>query len=179
MEEPPLLLAVDRIVSGVEVQDDPLRRLPMGLHEQIEEHPVDGLLVHCDLLVAIVRSGLAASQLEAVQGALAGQRLAAIGTAQALRTGRIGLADQGRQKRIAPQIVVVVEILVAQSQTVDPLADEIEDGVLDQISVAVIDKAVGELPQDARPLLDLSKQQAPSVGTEVPPSKLAITARRK
>ena len=42
------------------------------------------------------------------------------------------LADDGGQQRIVAEVVMVVEVLVAQGQAVDPLGDEVLQRVLDQ-----------------------------------------------
>ena len=47
--------------------------------------------------------------------------------------GGVVLADDGRQEGIEPQHIVVVEVLVAQGQGVDPLGDEVLEGVLDEL----------------------------------------------
>ena len=52
VEETRLLIAVQPIVSGVQVQDDLVWRLVVGLQEDIEEHLVYRLLLQHDLLVA-------------------------------------------------------------------------------------------------------------------------------
>ena len=62
---------------------------------------------------------------------------------------------------------MVVEVLVAQRQGVDPLCDEVFQGVLDQLGVAVVGEAGGELAEDAGGLLDLSEQQGAAVGGDV------------
>ncbi len=43
MEEPAFLLAVQRIVGGIEIKDDLLRRLAVGLQEQIDRQGFDRL----------------------------------------------------------------------------------------------------------------------------------------
>ena len=100
-----------------------------------------------DLLVAALRVGPRGRQFQAVQRALAGQRLAAIARSATLLAGRIALADQRRQERIVPQVVVVVEVFVAQGQGEHPLGDQFVDRVLDQLGIAVIVEAGGESPE--------------------------------
>src|SRR6185312_4992989 len=102
-----------------------------------------------DLLVAMALVGTDGGQLDAVEGALAGQGLAAVGPAAAGATGGIGLADDGSQQGVAAEVVVIVEVLVAQGQGVDPLGDEVLQGVLDQLGVAMVGEATGELAEDA------------------------------
>ena len=71
VEEPALLLAVHRIVGGVQVEDDLGGRRRMRLHEQIDEQPLDRRPVVADLVVA---RRLRPTQLQTVQCALARQR---------------------------------------------------------------------------------------------------------
>lgn len=51
VEEPPLLRAVDRIVRGIEIEDDLLRRRRMRLQEQIDEQPLDRRSVMANLVI--------------------------------------------------------------------------------------------------------------------------------
>lgn len=66
----------------------------------------------------------------------------------------IGLARQHRQQRILPQLIVVVEIFVAQREAVDSLPDQLAHGVLDQRRLPVIAETGRKLAQDAGALLD-------------------------
>jgi hypothetical protein len=74
MKEPPLLMPVDRIVSGVEVEHDLLRRLRVGVEEQVHEQRLDRRAVVGDPAVAV---GFRRAMLQPVQRALAGERRAA------------------------------------------------------------------------------------------------------
>ena len=62
---------------------------------------------------------------------------------------------------------MVVEVLVAQGQGVDPLGEEVLQRVLDQLGVAMVGEAGGELADDAGELLDLAEQQGAAVGGDV------------
>ena len=70
-------------------------------------------------------------------------------------------------KRVAAEVVVVVEVLVAQGQGVDPLGEEVLDGVLDEVGVAVVGEAGGELADDPGESLGLAEQQGAAVGGDV------------
>ncbi len=59
---------------------------------------------------------------------------------------------------------MIVEILVAQRQAVDPLPHQFRDAVLGPGGVAVVPEAAGELSQDAGPLLGLVQQQSTGLG---------------
>ena len=77
MEEATLLMAVQGIVGGVEIENDPLGRLGVGLQKQVDEQPLDRPRVVADPVVAIERRGRRVFQ--PVQRALAGER-GAVGT---------------------------------------------------------------------------------------------------
>ena len=49
--------------------------------------------------------------------------------------------------RITPQMVGTIEIFVAKYQTINPLAHQLLDTVLDIARVAVVDETPGEIPQ--------------------------------
>jgi hypothetical protein len=74
MEEPPFLMAVQRVVAGVETENDLARRHPVGLKEEVDAQAPDRHPVVADLVIARVGEG---SMLEPIQGAPAGQRRAA------------------------------------------------------------------------------------------------------
>jgi len=107
MVEPALLLAVHRIVGRVDVQHQPLRgqSLP-GLDEQVGQHVLELLGIVVDLPVA-VGPAPGGRVFETAQRALSRQRRAALAAS-------LDLARQQCQYRIAPQLVVVVEVLVSQ-----------------------------------------------------------------
>ena len=76
MEETALLLAVQRVVRRVKIQNDLFRRLLMGLEKQIRQQPVDALGIGQDLLVAIpFRVVVRLAQLQTVQCARTRQRM--------------------------------------------------------------------------------------------------------
>jgi hypothetical protein len=102
VEEAALLAAVERIVGGIEVEDDLLRRRWMSLQEQGDEQAFDCPRVMADPMVAVGHRG--GGMLQSVQRALAGQR-------RAIPAPRLELADQGRQHRIMAQLVMVDQVL--------------------------------------------------------------------
>ena len=151
VEEPALLLAVHRIVGGVEVEDDLGGRRRMRLHEQIDEQPLDRRPVVADLVVA---RRLRPTQLQTVQCALARQR-------RTLRPPRRELADHRRQHRVVPQLVVVDQVFVAQGDPVNPLTHQRRDLMLDQVGIAPIHEAFPEpIDQPQRPRRHAQQQAA-------------------
>jgi hypothetical protein len=55
VEEAAFLVAVQRILRGVQVEDDFLRRFSMRLEEEVDKEAFDGAPVDGDLAVAVVR----------------------------------------------------------------------------------------------------------------------------
>ena len=97
MEELAFLLPVQRVVRGIQIDNDLLRSTPMRLQEQIDQQCFDRRRIVAYLVIA---RRLAAAQLQSVQRRLPRQR-------RAVRPSRRQLAGQHRQHRIVPQFVVV------------------------------------------------------------------------
>src|SRR6516164_1208042 len=102
VEEAARLIAVDRVVGGVEVQDDLLRRHGVGLEEQVDEESLDGASAARDLLVPALLVGPDGGQLEPVEGALAGQGFTLVAFPKPVLAGGVSLAHDGRQEGIEP-----------------------------------------------------------------------------
>src|SRR5664280_1403316 len=114
-------------------------------------------------LLALLFPQLRRPQLHTVEGALARQGGALIADAAPIFPAQILFLYQHRQQRIAPQLVVIVQILVAQSQSVNPLCHQLRHRVFHQFRIPIVRKAARELADDASPLLDFAQQQTPSV----------------
>ena len=136
MEETPLLVAVQRIVGGVQVEDDALGRRGMRLQEQRHEQPLDRGRIVTDLVVAAGRE--AGSRLgrvlQPVERALARHR-------RAVAPPSLQLAGQHRHDGIVAQLIVIVQILVAQRQAEHALADERGNRVLDLPDLTTVPEA--------------------------------------
>src|SRR5581483_1350457 len=102
-----------------------------------------------------------------VEGALAGQGLAAVGRVAAALAGGVGLADEDGEQGVVAEGVVVEEVLVPQAQAEDALLEEVGEGVLDAVGVAVVGEAAGEALDEAELGLDLAEEQAAGVGGDV------------
>ena len=96
--------------------------------------------------------------------AFAGRRLAAVARPLPGLAGGVALADDGGRQGVAAQDIVVVEVLVAQGQGVDALGEKVFEGVLDQVGVAMIGEAGGELADDRREVRGLAEEQGVAVG---------------
>ena len=58
-----------------------------------------------------------------------GQRIAAV--AAPLLTGQVGAPDSQRQHAVGPELVMVVDVLVTQQKTEQPLGDQLPHRMLD------------------------------------------------
>ena len=154
MEEAAFLVAMDRIVGGIQVEDDPRRWPWVGVQEQRDEQALDRPRVVADLVIAIEHLGRCVFQ--PIQRALAGER----GTVGA---PGLQLADQGREHRIVAQLVVIDEILVAQRDPDDPLHEQGLDAVLDQLRAAPVDEAPREPAHQIERPVGSAQQQGPGV----------------
>ena len=78
MKEAVLLLPVERIVGGVEIEDDLMGKLGVGLQEQFHKQSLQGLGVIVDLVVAVGAFG--GGMFESVESILAcrGRGVAAV-----------------------------------------------------------------------------------------------------
>ena len=110
--------------------------------------------------------------LQPVQRALAGQR-------RAPRPARLQPAENRPEHRIATQIVVVVQILVAEGDAEHPLADQRADVVNDAPRRPPVGKAGGEPVDQLDRLVGRAQQQRPGGPRLIaPPPKSATRSRR-
>jgi len=79
----------------------------------------------------------------------------------------VALASQQRQQGILPQLIVVVQVLIAQGDAVYALPHQFADSVFYQVRSPVIAKAAGELAQDAGALFHRAQQQRPGLGGDL------------
>jgi hypothetical protein len=151
VEEPALLAPVDRIIGGVEIEGDPRRRLVLRLEEQLDEQVRDRRPVVADAAVA-VRAGRRV--LKPVQRALAGERR---------QPRALGLqpAEHRAEHRIAAQVVVVDQVLVAERDAEHPLPEERRQLMRHPPGIAAVAEAGGEaLHQPDRPIGGAEQQRA-------------------
>ena len=148
MEEAALLAAVDLDVGAVDVEDEARgRRAGPGLGEEDGEQVLERLGVVADPVVA-ARLPLG-GVLDPVERALAGQ-------CGAVPAGALDLAGDEPQDGIVAQLVVVVQILVAQGEADDALGDE---GVFGEARIPVVGEAGGDALEQARGSSDPAEQE--------------------
>jgi len=133
VEEPPFLLPVKRIVSGVEIEGDLRRRRRMSIEKQIDKPPFDRRSVIADL---VITGRLRPAQLQPIERRFASQR----GT---IGAPRFELTAQHRHHRVVPQLIVVDQVLVAKRNPQHPLSHQARHRVFHQLGHAVIGEAAG------------------------------------
>ena len=114
VEEPPLLAPVQRVVGGVEVEHDLLRRPVVGVEEEVHEQRLDRRPLVSDPAVAVDPGS---AVLEAVERALAGER-------RTPAVPRLEPAERHTKHRVVAQPVVVDQVLVAERDAEHPLPDQ-------------------------------------------------------
>jgi hypothetical protein len=154
VEEAALLIAVDRIVRGVQIEDQPSGRFLPGLNEQADEQPFHGVFVHADFMVAL--SVRLRGMFQPVERGLACEH-GAIGAAG------FELAGEEAQHRIVAQGIVIVQVLIAKRNAVDALGYERFERVLDILLAAGVAKAGRNLPGQADDAVCLPQQQRASI----------------
>jgi hypothetical protein len=155
VEEATFLMPVQRVVGGVEVQHDLLRRSRMRVQKQRHQQPLDRRAIVAD---AVVAAGLRAGRvLQAVQRGLARQRRAAPPPG-----GELGGA--GRQHRVVPQPVVIHHILVAERNAEHPLHHHARHRVLDELRRPRIAEAGSKAPHQTDGAIRAREQQRAGIG---------------
>jgi hypothetical protein len=119
VEEAAFLVAVQRVIGGVQIEDDAARCGGVAVEEEVDEQSLDRRRVVPDLVVA---AGSRRRMLEPVERALAGERGAPLAPGGEL-------AGERRQHRIVAQLVVVDQVLVAERDPEHPLRHHRFDAV--------------------------------------------------
>ena len=153
MEEATLLMAVQWVVGGVEIENDLLWRVAMRLQEQVDQQRLDHRPVVADLVIAGRKRP---AELEPVQRRLARHR-------RAILSPRFQLAGEDRHPRVMAELIVIVEVLIAERQSEHPLADQGLDLVLDQLLAAGVPKAGGKPIDDTDRPVGRAKQHRAGV----------------
>ena len=111
-------------------------------------------------------------EFQAVERALAGQRLATVLALVALLAQHVGPPARRRQQPVEPQPVVVVDVFIPQGDAVDALAQHHRQFVLHEAGVAPVIETSGQLLAEPPAPLDLPQQQHPAVAGEEPAGKI-------
>jgi hypothetical protein len=150
-------MAMDRIVGRVQIENDLLGRLWVGVEEEVDEQALDRRPIMADAVIA--RGRARGGVLQPVQGRLAGQR-------RAIAAPRGELAGEHRQDRIVPDLVMVDQVLVSERDPEDALADKGCDIMLDAIGSARVGEAGGEAPDEVDGPIRGAEQQRAGIGCD-------------
>ena len=146
-------MPVQRIVGRVEINNDLPRGRLVRLQEQRHEQPLNGRRVVPDLVIA--RHPIPA-QLKPIERRFARHRGAVLAQ-------RFKLSRQHRHHRIAPQLVVIVDVFIAERDPKHALADQRRYQMFDQLRSAAIDKARGKPLNQPDRTIRRPQQQCPRV----------------
>jgi hypothetical protein len=98
---------------------------------------------------------------------VSGQGLAGIARLHAILTEGIAFATKHGVQRITSQVVVIVEVFVAQHQAVKALAEQFLHAMFDLPRIAVVDETGGQIPQDPAMAFPFAQEDATPVAREV------------
>ena len=150
VKEAPFLVPVQRVVGGVEIEDDLLRWVPMCFQKQIDKQPLDLCPIPGDPVIA---RQLRPAQLQPVERAFPRQWRAI------LAAGR-QLTGQHRHRRVVAQLVVIDQVFVTQRNPKHPLSDQRHHFVLNQLSCPAVRKTISKpLNQADRPVRRSQQQR--------------------
>ena len=156
VEEPALLMAVQRIVGGVEVERDLFGRPDVRLEEEVDEQRFDRRRIMADLLVARRRRP---RQLQPVQRRFARDR-------RAILAPGFELPRQNRHHRIVAEIFVIVQVLIAERDAEHPLPHERGDRMLDEPRVSGVAEASRKPPDQIEPSVGGAQKQSARVRSQ-------------
>jgi hypothetical protein len=160
------LVAMHRIVAGIDVQDDLRRHGAAGADKEIDQVVVEDLdaaglggadlqqhgpLLHGQLGLA-AREGI----LEARQGRRAGQGIVGVG-------GNVG---QNLKERVGAQLLGIIEVRVAGQDLIDGLREQRLGRVFDQPGRARVGESLGQVGDDAQRFLQGADGEETGIGDD-------------
>lgn len=122
-----------------------------------------------DLVQRLLQAG---TEFETVDRAFARQRLALVLFLAAVEAEHIRASANPRQQRIQAQAIMVVDVLVAQGNAHDPLAQEHRQIVLDEQRIAVIGETPGKLLAETPDAINFPQQQGAAVAGQMPAAEI-------
>ncbi len=164
---PALLRAVNQVTHRVQVQHHFHSVLGQTTRAHLQKTGGDLLGIMRQLVAARV---FVVRQLQAVERR--GCRQCRSGMKNPVLSQGIFLAASRRQQRIAPQLLMVVEVFIAQRLPVEPLRQQLRHRVFDKNRVALIAKAGGQSGQQPELLIDLAQEQHAAIAGERPAGKI-------
>src|ERR1700746_3077411 len=176
VKETSFLMTVQRVVGGIQIDDDLKAILGQAAHTHQQKRVFDRFMVGADLMTTGI---FIVAKFKSVQCRGAGQRLALIlGSAPASK--RILFTDRHGKERIESQKIMIIEILVPCSHAQQTLGDQFAHGMFNKERITRIVKATGQGPRDAQALIDLAQEQHPPIAAldSLPKSRRLPDANR-
>ena len=168
-----LLGAVEPVAHGVEVQDDLARVFGQAPDPQFQQAGFDLGRIVGDFM----RAGLlVVGQLQPVERGGAGQGHAPVLRPDPIHSQRVAFVARNGQQRIQPQPRMVIEIFIPQGQAIEPLIQELFDGVIHPLRLAVVVEAGRQTAGQAQPAVDLAQQEHAGIHGEMPAGKVGLYA---
>lgn len=93
---------------------------------------------------------------------------------ESILSPRITFVASRRQQWIQPQLIVIVDVFVAQCQSVDPLGQHLRRRVADKDLRAVVFKALGQTQGQTQVGIDLAQQQRAPIAGEATTGKIGL-----
>ncbi len=129
----------------------------MSLQEQAHEQFLDGVRVVADLVIA--RRLADRPMLQPVQRRLAGER-------SAVRPLRCQALRQQGQHRIVTQRVVIIHVLISQSDRRNPLCNQGAHAVNGAIRIAPVDEAIRKPVEEPNRFVSMAQQYSAGIGRD-------------
>src|SRR5437899_11651711 len=105
-------------------------------------------------------------QLQPIERGRGGQRHAAMRRQQTILPERIAFIAGGSQERIQSESVVIVEIFITPCQPIEPLGQQLLEGVVNKALIASIGKTTSQRAGQTQTVIDLAQEQDAAVAGE-------------
>jgi hypothetical protein len=116
--------------------------------------------------------GVLRAQLQADERRRTRQRRAAMLAATPLPAEHIRFARRRGQQRIAPQVWVVIETLMAQRPRINALREQFLHTVVDEFGIAAVHETTCQRAGHAQARIDLPEQERPAIAAELAAGKI-------
>ena len=165
MEEPPLLSAVKRIISGISIYED---HWWCSLKSHLFQGEFRYKLLYLrevsdNLPAAMSRVTVHRSQLEPVQCTASSKCIPVITFPVTRCSGRVGFTDHCCKTGTSTKLIVIVNILVSQHYPIYPLTQYFKNGMFRAVSFPLLPETVGNCLADSQPLINFTQQQTAAI----------------
>src|SRR5262249_21326631 len=143
MEEASFLVTMQRIVGGIKIKYDLLRRTRVGLQEKRDKETFNRARIMCDLMVARRQR---CAQLQTIERRLAGHWSAVL--AHGLQ-----FIHNYRYHGIVPKRLVIIEVLIPKRNSHHPLRNQCPHRMLNKLRAAAINKAIRKALREPDPAI--------------------------